>query len=78
MKLWERLTRTAMSRRPSLLPKLANDLWGRTLNAHTRLDEQTIRVEQLEAVVHGLTDEVDRLRLQVEVLQAHETGRKDG
>lgn len=91
MNLWERLLGLAKSQDIPELPQLSPDLglWGRTLEAHTRLDRQLVLHTQLETVVKALTDEfeqfkassqaeIGKLRLQVEVLKAHDTRRGNG
>lgn len=89
MNLWERLFQMARAKQLPELPKISSDLWGRTLEAHIRLDQQSVQFVQLEDIVKGLASEmeqskasmqaeIDKLRMQVEVLQAHETRRRNG
>jgi|EndMetStandDraft_2_1072991.scaffolds.fasta_scaffold237362_3 hypothetical protein len=77
MSLWEQLLVYASRQGAERLPARV-DLW-----------ESTEKLLQLQAIVEQLTREfeqyrtssqaeIDRLRLQVEVLQAHDTRRRDG
>lgn len=77
MNLWERLSILAQSQKPRL-PKISPDLWARTLEAHQRLDRLEVRVGELHEIIKGLTSVVDKLRMQMEVVHAHETRRRNG